>query len=115
MQYADDWLNIFLLLVNEHENKVGGGIYRNSNPIDSIDEHALGEDDIGAPIINHVEGTMDVSAIFSLRRWPISRVFNGAYSLLQHHSISAIRLQAQQQKEGKWEFDMTMGLLFVQD
>lgn len=92
MQIANDWLNIFLLLVNEHENKVVGGIYRNSNPIDSIDEHALGDDDIGAPIRNHVKGMMDVSALFSLKRWPISHVFNGAYSLLQHHLVSVMRL-----------------------
>ena len=80
--YREDWLNMFLLLVNEHGNKVGGGIYRNSNPIDCIDEYALGDDGIGVPIIKRVEGMIDVREILSLRCWPILCVFDDAYSPL---------------------------------
>lgn len=48
-------MNVLLLLVNEYGVEVGGGICRNSNPIDCIDKHALGDDDIEVLIIDPVE------------------------------------------------------------
>lgn len=50
--HRDDWLNILLLLINEHEDEVGGGICKNFNPSNCIDERAFGDDDIGVYIID---------------------------------------------------------------
>lgn len=88
-------MNVLLLLVNEYGVEVGGGICRNSNPIDCIDKHALGDDDIEVLIMDPVEGMMDVHAIFSLRRLPTSRAFHDGYNLFQHQLDNVIRFNEQ--------------------
>lgn len=106
------WMNIFLLFFYEWSNKVGVGICMNSNPIDCIYYRPHKNENIGIFIINPIEEMMDMSSIFPLRRWPMSRTSHDGYTILQHQLVSTSRLQdiqllARQLKERKWKYHAT--------
>lgn len=60
-----------------------------------------------------VDGMMAMDAIFSLRRWPISRAYHDGCTLLQHQRVSTLRMRdntrllAQRLKDGKRKYDTT--------
>ena len=109
----EEWTNIPLLLVNDDGNEMAKGICRNWNPVDCVDDKPLGESDIGVLIMEPAEGMMDMGAMFSLRRWPISRAYHDGFSLLQHQQVSTFRLRdhtrllAKRRIEGKNTYDTT--------
>lgn len=75
--HREDWVNIHVMLVNEYGDNMAKNICRNVNPIDCVKDKCLRIDHVGVLIMEPIEGMMDMGAMFTLRAWPLSRVFHG--------------------------------------
>jgi hypothetical protein len=100
--HRDDWVNKPVMLVNERGHV---------NPIDCVEDKCLGPDHVGVLIMEPIDGMMDMGAMFSLRAWPISRVFHDGCTLAHHILVSGHRLRAQtkmlekRRKDGKRAYE----------
>ena len=103
----EEWLHIPVMLVNATGQNVAKGICSNVNPIDCVEDKCLGVDNVGVLIMEPLEGMMDMGWMFSLRMWPVDRVFHQRYTLAQHLLVSTRRQRVQntsqerRKKEGK--------------
>jgi hypothetical protein len=86
---------------------VAKGICCNLNPMDCVEDKCLGIDNVGVLIMEPLEGMMDMGWMFSLRMWPLDRVYQQRYTLAHHLLVSIRRLRVQntlqdkRKKEGK--------------
>jgi len=103
----EKWLHSPVMLVNDTGQNVAKGICCNVNPMDCVEDKCLGIDNVGVIIMEPLEGMMDIGRVFSLRMWPLDRVFYQRYTLAHHLLVSTHRLRVQnssterRKKEGK--------------
>ena len=103
----EEWLNNPVMLVNATGQNVGKRICRNVDPMDCVEDKYLGVNNVGVLIMEPLEGMMDMGWMFSLRMWPVTRVFHQRYTLAHHLLVSTRRLRVQStvleriRKEGK--------------
>jgi hypothetical protein len=74
---------------------VAKGICCNINPMDCVEDKCLGINNVGVIIMEPLEGMMDMGRVFSLRMWPLDRVFSQRYTLAHHLLVSTRRLRVQ--------------------
>ena len=79
------------MLVNATGQYVAKRICGNVNPMDCMEDKCLGVDNVGVFIMEPLEGMMDMGWIFSLRMWPVDRVFHQRYTLVHHLLVSTRR------------------------
>jgi hypothetical protein len=103
----EEWLHTPVMLVIDTGQNVAKGICCNVNPMDCVEDNCLGIDNIGVLIMEPLEGMMDMGWVFSLRMWPLHRVFHQRHTLAQHLLVSTRRLRVEnsllerRKKEGK--------------
>jgi hypothetical protein len=103
----EEWLHTPVMLVNDIGQNVAKGICCNVNPMDCVEDNYLGLDNVGVLIMEPLEGMMDMGWVFSLRMWPLHRVFHQRHTLAHHLLVSTRRLRVQnslierRKKEGR--------------
>jgi hypothetical protein len=81
----EKWVGLDVVLRNDLGVPVANDICRNSDPRDCVDANPLGPDDVGVCILNSLLALeVPVTWRFSLRRWPLHRVFHEGVSLWDH-------------------------------
>ena len=63
--------------------------------MDCVEDKCLGVDNVGVLIMEPLEGMMDMGWMFSLRMWPVDRVFYQRHTLAHHLLVSTRRLRVQ--------------------
>ena len=81
----EQWVDLDVVLVNAHGDRVANGVCRNSDPKDCVDANPLGLEDVGVCILNSL-APLEVPTgwRFSLRRWPVRSVLHEGVSLWNH-------------------------------
>jgi hypothetical protein len=108
-----------VLLVDAYGENVAKIIFRNVNPMDCVEDKCLGGNHVGILIMKPLEEMMEMGSMFSLRMWPISRVFHARYTLEYHLLVSTYKMRAQtkliekRRNEGKKAYVSSRTILHV--
>lgn len=98
------------MLVKEDGQNMTKGICCNVNPIECVEDKYLGKNHVGVLIMKPIEGMMDMGVMFSLRIWPLSRVFHNGCTIAHHLLVSAHKLRAKSKVMEKWRKEGKNGL-----
>ena len=81
----EQWVGLYVVLLNDVGVPVADGICRNSDPRECVHANSLGLHDVGVCILNSLL-PLEVPATwrFSLRRWPLRRVLHDEVNLWDH-------------------------------